>query len=43
MGQIVCAQVRGFDEKEVKADANDVVPYYITKSAYDANSTLVSL
>ena len=43
MGQIVCAQVRGFDEKEVKADANGVVPYYITKSAYDANSTLVSL
>ena len=43
MGQIVCAQVRGIKEKVVKADENGVTPYYTTKAAYEANTTLVSL
>lgn len=36
IGQIICVQVRGLEEKTVAADANGVTPYYITKAEYDA-------
>lgn len=36
IGQLVCFQVRGIEEKTVAPDANGVAPYYITKAEYDA-------
>ena len=36
IGQIVCLQVRGLEEKEVAADANGTTAYYRTKADYDA-------
>lgn len=36
IGQCICFQVRGIEEKTVAADANGAVPYYITKAEYDA-------
>lgn len=40
IGQIVCLQVRGIEEKNVSADENGVVPYYTTKSEYENASAL---
>lgn len=42
IGQVVCCQVRGFDEKKVQADENGARPQYITKAVYDATKELVT-
>lgn len=43
IGQIVCLQVRGLEEKEVAADANGTTTYYRTKADYDAAVAAASL
>lgn len=35
IGQIVCVQVRGFEEKTIEADENGVTPQYVQKDAYE--------
>lgn len=36
IGQIVCCQVRGIEEKPVELDENGIAPLYLTKAAYEA-------
>ena len=40
IGAIICLQVRGFEEKEVPADANGVARTYWTKSEFESATTL---
>ncbi|MEB3374438.1 hypothetical protein SFC43_18375 [Bacteroides sp. CR5/BHMF/2] len=40
IGAIICLQVRGFEEKEVPADANGVARTYWTKSEFESATAL---
>lgn len=39
IGQIICCQVRGIEEKPVELDEDGATPMYLTKEAYEALST----
>lgn len=43
IGQIVCCQVRGIEEKPVELDENGIAPLYLTKQQYEALPTTAAL
>ncbi len=43
IGQIICCQVRGIEEKPVELDENGIAPMYLTKQEYETLAATTEL